>query len=527
MASIYHEGAGWAVRNRSRHDTFYQSGFASKAKAQAWLRQREHAIKHRGKPLGLGPENTTLAMALSDYVPERVPFLKSGDQLCRRLNRFIRLGRLPTYHPKRIDRRTQEAHDSCDKATVYFELASVPSTAKRIIPQGLDDHRAALAKRAETSERLRERLACTRVADITRHQIQQFIHALREEGQAAQSIVHEQAVLREFFNHARRHWNWSTPAENPATQLDVPVIDNARDRVLTPDEQVRLETELLACRNRYVAPFIGLLLQTAMRQSELLITAQWRDINWTRRVLRLWDAKGGGRDVPLTQGALNILQTLPRGAADDRVFPMTLDALNSAWNRAIARAGIENFRKHDLRHCAVTHFADLLDGNVFLLKLFSGHKTLSQLARYVNPKVADALQAFDTAEAAHKAPLHARGPSMSPSVGEAVRALDAIESERSPAFRHPTADVPPTRESAGANATRSQDRDARRVTPAYPTGHAAPTADGVSRGAHDLAASAVPGIEGYGAAQGNTETPLDWEASKVISFAAWRARHAA
>ncbi|MDR5812054.1 site-specific integrase [Caballeronia sp. LZ033] len=500
MASIYQEGAGWAVRNRSRHDTFYQSGFDSKAKATAWLRQREQAIQNRGKPYGLGPEKTTLAMALYDYTPERVPFLKSGDQLCRRLNRFIRFGRLPTYQPTRLDRRTQEAR-GCDTATVYFELTAVPYAVERVIPQGLDEHRAALAQRADTSERLRERLACTRVADITRHQIQEFMNVLREEGKAAQSITHEQAVLREFFNHARRHWNWSTPTENPATQLDMPVIDNARDRVLTPDEQARLQTELLACRNRYVAPFVGLLLETAMRQSELLLTAQWRDIDWKRRVLKLWDAKGGGRGVPLTQGALRILEALPRGADDDRVFPITLDALDSAWNRAIARAGIENFCKHDLRHCAMTRFAELLGGDIFLLKLFGGHKTLSQLARYVNPTAADALEAVDAAEAArnaHKAPLHARAPSRTPTVGDAVRALESAEGEAS------------------------------RTAPALPDVSAADALAPDAGAASDVFdASAAPGIAGPRAMQGGTAPLAEQGAAEVVSFAAWRARHAA
>ncbi|MPW20096.1 tyrosine-type recombinase/integrase [Paraburkholderia sp. CNPSo 3157] len=425
MASIYPEGAGWAVRNRSRNDTFYQAGFATRAKAQAWLNKREKAIEQRGRPFGLGPEKTTLAQALADYLPLRVPYLKSGDQLCRRINRFIRYGRLPTYQTIPVARRTHETRDSCDRKTVYFELERVPYTPVRVIPQGLGAHRAAQARQGDTSERVRERLACTKVADITRHHIQPLIHALQQEGKAAQTIAHEQAVLREFFNFVKRQWNWVTPAENPAAQLEMPDIDNARDRVLTPDEQERLEAALRECRNPYVAPFIGLLLETAMRQSELLVTAQWRDVDWSRRVLRLWDAKSGGRDVPLTQGALDILNALPRGAAEDRVFPMTLSALNAAWYRAIERAGLENLHKHDLKHCAVTRFAGLLQGDIFLLKVFSGHKTLSQLVRYVNPKVEDALQAVDAAQAARKAPLHARGPTKHPSAGDVLSALDA------------------------------------------------------------------------------------------------------
>jgi hypothetical protein len=169
MAYIYQEGSGWAVRIRSRADTDYQAGFASRAKAEAWLRKRQDAIKARGRPFGLGAGKTTLALALSDYLPKRVPYLKGGDQLCRRLNRYLRHGRLPTYHTQAVERRTQESAEGCDRKTVYFELEVVPATTERVIPQGLGAHRRAQARRGEQSEVLRERLARMRVSDITRH----------------------------------------------------------------------------------------------------------------------------------------------------------------------------------------------------------------------------------------------------------------------------------------------------------------------------------------------------------------------
>jgi integrase len=272
---------------------------------------------------------------------------------------------------------------------------------------------------------LRERLARMRVSDITRHHLQDFIHALQQEGKAAQTIAHEQAVLREFFNFAKKQWNWAEPEENPATQLEMPVIDNARNRILTPKEEERLQAALSDCRNVYVEPFIALLLETAMRQSELLVTAQWQDIDWERRVLRLWDAKSGGREVPLTQNAIAILMTLPRGADEDRVFPVTVATVNSAWNKAIERAGIQDVHKHDLRHCALTRFARVLKGDIFLLKLVSGHKTLEQLVRYINASADDVVEALDAAQAGQQAPLHARGPLKHPAVEDAVKALDA------------------------------------------------------------------------------------------------------
>ncbi|MDH6149558.1 MULTISPECIES: tyrosine-type recombinase/integrase [Paraburkholderia] len=523
MASIFQEGAGWAVRNRSRNDAFYQAGFASRDKAKAWLNRHEKAIRERGRPFGLGPHRTTLAQALADYVPQRVPFRKSGDQLCRRLNRYLRYGRLPTYTVTPVSHRTEPSGSGPDKkTTVYFTLERVPAAHERVIPRGLGPFRHEQARRHEKSEKLRERLARMKVADITRHDILQFVHALREEGLATQTVVHEQAILREFFNHARSVWNWTDPEDNPATDLNMPDIDNARNRILTSEEEARLQAALADSSNVHVAPFIALLLETAMRQSELLVTTQWRDIDWARRVLRLWDAKSGGREVPLTQHAIAILQALPRGNDEDRVFPVTIAAINSAWNKAVGRAGIQDIRKHDLRHCALTRTARLLKGDIFLLKVVSGHKTLAQLARYVNANADDAVEALDAAQAGHPAPLHARGAVKHPMVEDAVRALDA-------------AHVPDgSRVDAQEAVASAPDMDAVQAVPMTANGAiktTMPVRPGEPAAAPDEVAG--PSLEDNGRVLGQgcavaPDVSLGVSgAANIISFAAWRARHAA
>ncbi|MFX1685044.1 tyrosine-type recombinase/integrase [Paraburkholderia sp. A1RO-5L] len=503
MASIYPEGTGWAVRNRSRHDSYYQAGFPSREKAKAWLNSHEKAIQKRGKPFGLGPHRTTLAMALLDYVPEHVPYRKSGDQLCRRLNRYLRHGRLPTYAVTPVSHRTEPSDNGSDrKTTVYFTLGQVPAAHERVIPRGLGPFRREQARRHEKSEKLRERLARMPVADITRHDIQQFMHALQEEGLAAQTIAHEQAVLREFFNHTNTVWNWFEPAENPATRLKMPDIDNARNRILTADEEARLAAALAECRNPYVAPFIALLQETAMRLSELLVTTQWRDIDWERRVLRLWDAKAGGREVPLTEHAIAILKTLPQGADEDRVFPVTVATVNSAWNKAIERAGIEDIRKHDLRHCALTRFARVFRGDIFLLKVVSGHKTLSQLVRYVNVSADDAVKALDAARASDVSPVDVQQTAQAP------------EQQHEPVMPAPfTRPAAAPDETVGALSDGVRRFEAAACQREIMAGLTPPEDNGRLPGQGCAMAPDTP----RGAVGGAT----------VISFAAWRARHAA
>jgi integrase len=402
--AVYKEGKGWAARSRSSLDNLYKASFRTKKEAQAWLDGEKGDAEVLGKPAGLGPHATLLGQALADYVALVVPYKKSGDQIARRLNRYVRLAGIEPAKVSAVARRPrrEQMEGGADRQTVYFVVTPVsalaPVQSRRIIPKGLAGHRQKQATRSEKCDQLRSRLANKAVSAITPHEIQLLMNAMRDAGYAAQTVVHEQAVLREFFRYARKQWHWGKPAQNPAQGLTMPQIDNARTRIMSPDEMDRLQIALKAARNKFLAPCVGLLLETAMRKSEMLLTACWGDIDWERRVLTLYDAKWGGREVPLTQNAIAILRSLEMREAQDTIFPLTIEALNGAWRRAVKRAGLENLLIHDLRHCATTAFAKRLKGDIFLLQLITGHKTLSQLRRYVNLNADDVVQAMDATE---------------------------------------------------------------------------------------------------------------------------------
>jgi integrase len=106
-------------------------------------------------------------------------------------------------------------------------------------------------------------------------------------------------------------------------------------------------------------------------------------------VLRLRDAKAGSRDVPLSPLAVNLLRALQRGSTSERLIPLSYEALKAAWKRVCVRADVEGLNLHDLRHTAATRFALEFSGNKFVLKTITGHKSDSQLERYVNVKADD------------------------------------------------------------------------------------------------------------------------------------------
>lgn len=142
-------------------------------------------------------------------------------------------------------------------------------------------------------------------------------------------------------------------------------VEKSRIRFLSADEWTRLRAEL-PDHLRSMAEFT---LATGLRKANVL-GLEWSQIDQARRVAWIHpDQAKAGRviSVPLNDEALAILLA-QRGKHRSYVFvwngrPITtisagaiidpktgLKKYRGAWGKALARAGIENFRWHDLRH---------------------------------------------------------------------------------------------------------------------------------------------------------------------------------
>lgn len=379
MAKPFQEGTGWAVRVRVNGYDKYLSGFPSAQAARRAAEAQRTAILNHGKPVGLGPERTTLAAAFQDYGREVLPGRKGAAQDVRRINSYVRAGGLRVLKLSRCDEHGSGA--------AYYTV-ELEDESERNIVNSLRAHRAKQESTSAKSAALRRRLANLPVAEVTRHDVQKLMNALKREGLAPATIALERAELRRLFNYAHKIWNWQTPASNPATDLDLPQVDNARDRVLTNGEWAAILPRLEAYRNPYAAPAFRLLIATAMRISEPLLYVHWRHIDWDRKVLNLPNGKAGKRPVPLSPDAMQVLRELrekyPNAAPSERVFKTTYEALKKAWSTACEQAGVGEVRPHDLRHTAATRYALELGGNTAMLQVITGHKTLSMLNRYIN-----------------------------------------------------------------------------------------------------------------------------------------------
>jgi integrase len=201
------------------------------------------------------------------------------------------------------------------------------------------------------------------------------------------TVNREFSVLSHAIDTARREWDVYLPT-NPCTLVRRPPQGRPRDRRLQGDEEQRLLAACRGARNKWLAHFVALAIETGMRRGELL-GLSWDNVDLERRTAFLPVTKNGeSRGVPLSSRAVTVLRGLP-ATSSGRVFgELTRLALRQSFDRATRRAGITGLRLHDLRHEATSRFFEK-GLNVMEVASVTGHKTLQMLKRYTHLSVTD------------------------------------------------------------------------------------------------------------------------------------------
>jgi integrase len=135
-----------------------------------------------------------------------------------------------------------------------------------------------------------------------------------------------------------------------------------------------------------MGPIILTAIETGMRRGEIVNI--WRaNLDLDQRTLHLPITKNGHpRTIPLSTKAVDIIRNVPR--TDERVFPITANALRLAWEKLRRRAGITNLHFHDLRHEAISRFFER-GLSVPEVALISGHRDYRMLFRYTYLRAED------------------------------------------------------------------------------------------------------------------------------------------
>ena len=222
--------------------------------------------------------------------------------------------------------------------------------------------------------------------------IRAYIDGRRTDGAEPGTINRELGLLSAAINYARMEWDWDIPNPAQGRRLREP---EGRGRWITQEEAEALiraaEAEPQA---PHLADFIRLALNTGCRRDELL-RLEWRRVDRQSELIHLdgqHTKSGKRRSVPLNAPAREAIAV--RAAFRSQHCPASpwvfcdvdgnrVQSIKRSWATACRRAGIEDFRIHDLRHtCA----AWLVSAGVPLTEVrdLLGHSTVRMTERYAH-----------------------------------------------------------------------------------------------------------------------------------------------
>lgn len=248
----------------------------------------------------------------------------------------------------------------------------------------------------------KEKLGDYRLSDITPALIVEHRNALvgsknkygRSIGVATANRYSQ--ALGHVFTVAMKEWGWIN--QNPLLNIAKYKEPRGRVRFLSDEERAAL---LEACKdsdNPYLHTVVVLALSTGARKMEIL-SLKWQDIDFERKQIILHETKNDERrTLPLQGYALSLIQehAKVRKLGCDYVFPskkakkdgkgkiiyQPID-IRTAWENALKKAEIEDFRFHDLRHSAASYLA-MNGASLAEIAAVLGHKTLQMVKRYAH-----------------------------------------------------------------------------------------------------------------------------------------------
>lgn len=366
--------AGWQAEFKFADGDVQRRSFADHAAAAQWLEEKKREDDLASGPLFGGPERITLGQFLGEYAA-RFTIAKLGFKgELTRINHYVCAAGLP---------RLKAVPTETGGRTLVTEEAS-PA-----LPTAFDIYREArLAQRSRTYAWIAT-LARKKVSRITTADIRQLMTLGTCENWSPSTLQKEVALLKAAFNSAIAEWRWKD-FKNPCVGIKLGK-SNHRFVVMTDAMLTRMVRALAECDNPQVWPLVDLAIHTTLRRDSLL-SLRWSRIDFETRRARVW-AKGVWRDAQLPLRAVEILQSMPRGAAD-QVFTMSGNAVEMAWEGVRERAGLTGISFRDLRHVGATHYAKHGLGSHALMHLL-GHTTTRMADVYVNLANSDVIRALD------------------------------------------------------------------------------------------------------------------------------------
>jgi integrase len=207
----------------------------------------------------------------------------------------------------------------------------------------------------------------------------------KDEGAKPASVNLELSMLSKAFSLAVREWEWLR--DNPVSRVQKDKENNERDRWLSKDE----ETVILNNCPEWLRDILVFDLNTGLRQDELL-SLEWSRVNLLRKTILITKTKNDKpKTVPLNKIALDVInrRSKVRSIKNNFVFfnrngkKISANNLRVAFYIVMRKAGIKDFRFHDLRHTFATRLAQA-GVDLYKISKLLGHKDIKMTQRYAH-----------------------------------------------------------------------------------------------------------------------------------------------
>jgi integrase len=317
----------------------------------------DYYVKRQRKRKKIGPSKQVAELALAQVEVK----IAKGDYLGIYEEKKITLAQFAKEYLAYADANKSAGAAGRDRMSLKPLLAAFPDYLPTITPKAIEEYKV-------------QRLQWVKPATVNR----------------------ELALLKHMFTKAIE---WGYVKENPAKAVKLLKEPPGRVRYLTPDELARL---LDACAP-HLKPIVLMAAHTGMRVREIL-TLTWPQVDVRRRILMLAKTKNQERRlIPLNDQAIEVLRALPRHVESLSVFcdqdGRPYQRIVKGFRQACKRAGISDFRFHDLRHTFASHLV-MRGVPLRTVQELLGHKTGQMTLRYTHlstPHLQEAVTILETA----------------------------------------------------------------------------------------------------------------------------------
>jgi integrase len=229
-----------------------------------------------------------------------------------------------------------------------------------------------------------------RIAEMKRSDVRAYIAHRLTTGVKLSTIRRELRLFCAAINFVKVEFDLDD-MPNPASKLSLSKGES-RVRWITRAEAARLVAEAEIAKRPHLAVFIRLALNTGCRKSELL-GLEWSRVNLESRLILLearHTKSRKRRTVPLNDDAVNALERIRAWQSTRMKTPWVfgweqghITTFKTSWTSALHRAGIENFRIHDMRHTFASWLV-MQGESIYIVKELLGHASVTQTEIYAH-----------------------------------------------------------------------------------------------------------------------------------------------